>query len=51
MAAIPFIFYALLSMSDGFCRVVKVNFVFFKDTAFMSSKSALVDAYTAELSA
>ena len=39
MAAHIIIFYALLSMNIGFCRLVKINLVFFNDTAFISSKS------------
>ena len=39
MAADTIVFYALLSMNVGFCRLVKINLVFFNDTAFISSKS------------
>ena len=39
MAAYTIVFYALLSMNGGFCSLVKINFVFLKDTAFISSKS------------
>ena len=31
--------YELLLINSGFCRLVKINLVFFKDTAFISSKS------------
>ena len=39
MAAYTIVFYALLSMNGEFCRLVKINFVFLKDTDFISSKS------------
>ena len=39
MAAYTFVFYTLLSMNSGLCRLVKINFVFLKDAAFISSKS------------
>ena len=39
MAAHKIVFYALLSMNVGFCRLFKINLVFFNDTAFISSKS------------
>ena len=39
IAAHKIVFYALLSMNVGFCMVVKINLVFFNDTAFISSKS------------
>ena len=39
MAAYTITFYTLLSMNGGFCRLVKINYVFLKDTAFISSKS------------
>ena len=39
MATYTIVFYTLLSMNGGFCRLVKINFVFLKDTAFISSKS------------
>ena len=38
MAAYIFIFYTLLTMNSGLCRLVKINPVFLKDTAFISSK-------------
>ena len=38
MAAYTFVFYTLLLMNSGLCRLVKINFVFLKDTAFISSK-------------
>ena len=38
MAAYTFVFYTLLSINSGLCRLVKVNFVLLKDTAFISSK-------------
>ena len=39
MAAYTIVFYVLLSMNSRLCRLVKINFVFLKDTAFISSKS------------
>ena len=39
MTAYTFIFYTLLSMNSGLCRLVKINFLFLKDTAFIASKS------------
>ena len=48
MAAHTIVFYALLSMNVGFCRLVKVNLVFFSDTVFISSKSSFIDADTTE---
>ena len=39
IAAYTIVFYALLSMNGDFCRLMKINSVFFKDTAFISSKS------------
>ena len=40
MADCTIAFYTLLSMTDRFCRLVKINIVFLKDTAFISSKSS-----------
>ena len=39
MAAHKIVFYALLSMNVEVCRLVRINLVFFNDTAFISSKS------------
>ena len=39
MATYTFIFYTLLLMNSGLCRLVKINFVFLKDTAVISNKS------------
>ena len=39
MAAYTFVFYALLSMNGELYRLAKINFVFLKDTSFISSKS------------
>ena len=38
MAAYTIVFYTLLLMNGGFCKLVKINLVLFKDTAFISSK-------------
>ena len=35
----PSFLYAFLLMNNGFCRLVKINFVFLKNTAFISRKS------------
>ena len=48
--AYTIIFYALLLMNRGFGRLVKINLVFFKDTAFISSMSYLINAGPTELS-
>ena len=47
MAAYTFVFYTLLSINSGLCRLVKVNFVLLKDTAGPVS----INAQTADLSA
>ena len=38
MAAYTFFFYVLLSMNSGFCRLIKINFVYFhfKQVQFQS---------------
>ena len=38
MAAYAFPFNALPSMNDGFCRLVKINVLILKGTAFIFSK-------------
>ena len=38
MAAHIIVFYALLLMNVGLCRLVKINLVLFNNTAFISSK-------------
>ena len=48
MAAYIFIFYTLLTMNSGLCRLVKINPVFLKDTAL---STVLINVQTTELSA
>ena len=38
-SAYTFVFYALLLINSGSCRLVKINFAILKDTAFILSKS------------
>ena len=50
MAAYTFIFYTLLLMNRELYRLVKIKFVFLKDTSFILSASPIsMNAHTAEL--
>ena len=44
ITAYTFIFYALVSMNIGFYRLVKINSVILKDTAFILSNNCHITA-------